>query len=49
MLDLLGWFFLILLALDAVAITIVLLVAGLCRLVKRLFAFMTPYRENPTL
>lgn len=49
MLDLLGGWLVIALALDAVAITLVLLVAGLCRLVKRLFAFMTPYRENPTL
>ena len=49
MLELLGWFFLVLLALDVVAWTIVLTVAGLCRLVKRLFSLLNPYRENPTL
>jgi len=48
MLDLLGWFFLVMLALDAVAIAIVLLVAGIVGLVKRFFAFLTPYRGNPT-
>lgn len=49
MLELLGWFFLVLLALDAVAWTVVLTVAGLCRLVKRFFSLLNPYRENPTL
>lgn len=49
MLDILGWLFLVLLALDAVAWTVVLAVAGLCRLVKRLFAFLIPYGGNPTL
>lgn len=49
MLDLLGVWLVIALALDAVTITIVLLVAGLCRLVKRFVAFLTPYRGNPTL
>ena len=49
MLELLGWFFLMLLAIDAVAWTFVLTVAVLCRLVKRLFSLLNPYRENPTL
>jgi hypothetical protein len=49
MLELLGWFFLVLLALDVVAWTFVLTVAGLCRLVKRFFLALIPYRENPTL
>lgn len=44
MLDLLGWFFLILLTLDAVAITGVFLVAGIVGLVKRLFRALAPYR-----
>lgn len=49
MLELLGWFFLVLLALDAVAWTFVLTVVGLWRLMKRFFLALNPYRGNPTL
>lgn len=49
MLELLGSLFLILLALDVVAWTIVLTVAGLWRIMKRFFLALIPYRGNPTL
>lgn len=49
MFELLGWFFLVLLALDVVAWTLVLTVAGLWRLMKRFFLALNPYRANPTL
>lgn len=44
MLDLLGWLFLTLLALDAAAWVLVLTVAGIVGLVKRLFRALAPYR-----
>lgn len=44
MLDLLGWFFLILLALDAVAWVLALTVAGIVGLVKRVYNDLTSYR-----
>lgn len=48
-LELLGYWLLFALALDALVWLVVLTVAGLCRGIARFAAYLNPYRGNPTL